>query len=66
MHSRCSWINFKLIEDKRDGQGLIACAGLDTPSPGGKHRQGEGLRGPVQRRRECGTLYDIDWFFYMS
>jgi hypothetical protein len=29
-----------------------------TPSPGGKHRQGEELRGPVQRRRECGTLHD--------
>jgi hypothetical protein len=28
----------------------------DTPSPGDKHRQEEGLRGPVQRRRECGTL----------
>jgi hypothetical protein len=40
------------------GKGLLACAGLYTPSPDGKHRQGEELRGPVQRRRECGTLYD--------
>ena len=30
-----------------------------TPSPGGKHRQEERLWGPVQRRRECGTLYVI-------
>ena len=58
MHSRCSWISFKLVEDKRVGQGLIACVGLDTSSPGGEHRQGEGLRGPVQRRCECGTLSD--------
>jgi hypothetical protein len=29
-----------------------------TPSPGGKHRQGESLLGPVQWRRECGTLYE--------
>ena len=27
-----------------------------TPSPGDEHRQGEELRGSVQRRRECGML----------
>jgi hypothetical protein len=32
---------------------------LHTPSPGDKHRQGVGLRGPVQRRRECGTLSEM-------
>jgi hypothetical protein len=32
--------------------------GLHTPSPGDKHRLEEELWGPVQRRRECGTLYD--------
>jgi len=30
-----------------------------TPSPGDEHRQGEGLWGPVQWRRECGTLGEI-------
>jgi hypothetical protein len=32
---------------------------LHTPSPGAELRQGVGLRGPVQGRRECGTLSDI-------
>jgi hypothetical protein len=31
-----------------------------TPSPGAKHRQGEGLCGPVQGRRECETLNEIN------
>lgn len=30
-----------------------------TASPGGKRRQEEGLRGPVQRRWACKTLYEI-------
>jgi hypothetical protein len=33
-------------------------AGDRHPFTGCKHRQGEGLYGPVQGRRECGTLYD--------
>ena len=45
----CKWIKSMLIAN--------SCAILHTPSPGDKHRQGEGLRGPVQGRRECGTLY---------
>jgi hypothetical protein len=32
---------------------------LYTPSPGGKHRQEEGLCSPVQGRRECGTLPEM-------
>jgi len=27
--------------------------GNHTPSPGAEYRQGEGLRGPAQGRREC-------------
>jgi hypothetical protein len=37
-----------------------------TPSPGDEHRLEEGLRGPVQRRRECGTLCDINGQDYNS
>jgi hypothetical protein len=33
-----------------------------TPSPGGEYRQGEGLRGAAQGRRECGTLGEIVWY----
>jgi hypothetical protein len=40
--------------------------GLDTSSPGGKHRQEVLLWGPVQRRRECGTLADIALVYYIT
>jgi hypothetical protein len=36
-----------------------------TPSPGGKHRHGVGLRGPVQARRESGTLTDMRYIVNM-
>ena len=45
------WINSLLIANS-----LCYIAHLFI---GCKHRQGEGLCGPVQRRRECETLYEI-------
>jgi hypothetical protein len=56
MHSRCSW-------------GIKVCTNITHPFTGWQARQGERLRGPVQWRRECGTLNDINFsiveVFYM-
>jgi len=35
---------------------VVCLSSNHTPSPGAELRQGEGLRGPVQGRRECETV----------
>lgn len=57
----------KLLVIRVLGLGLntIASVGFYTSSPGDEHRQGEGLRGPVQWRRECKTLYEIPLYLHI-
>jgi hypothetical protein len=57
-HSRCLWGIIRMYSISIVYR-LKACASQAHPFTGCEHRQREGLWGPVQRRRECGTLYVI-------